>query len=86
MSVITCPKCNCQLEVKLSFASGPRAPSSPTDDVGLLLEQAEDRNLNKWEQEFITSLRARYDEYGDRVMVSEKQMATLRNIASGESR
>jgi hypothetical protein len=41
MSLPTCPKCGCQIEVKLTYAAGPkRDPESPTDDVGLLLQQA----------------------------------------------
>lgn len=84
MSLPTCPKCGCQLEVKLSYAAGKRSPEAPTDDVGLLLEQAEERNLNAWEKEFIGQLRERYDQYGTRVKVSEKQMGILQKIASGE--
>lgn len=84
MSLPTCPQCGCQLEVKLSFASGPkREPEAPLDDVGVLLQQAEERTLNPWESEFIGQLRERYDQYGTRVRLSEKQRDTLNKIASG---
>ncbi len=63
-------------------------PASSTNgnsgDIGELLDQAEGGKMTKWEETFITDLRARYDQYKERTKVSEKQMAILHKIANGE--
>jgi hypothetical protein len=82
MSIAVCPKCNCQLEVKLTFASGPKS-ATPSSDIGALLAEAELRDLNQWESDFIGKLRERYDQYGDRVMLTDKQREKLEKIAGG---
>ncbi len=84
MSIITCPKCNCQLEVRLSFASGPKS-STPSGDLGELIAAANDRadKLNAWEADFMKQLNERYEQYGERTKLSDKQMAALQKIAAG---
>ena len=103
-AVVTCPKCQCQLEVKLSFAAGPKravvaaesaSASTSTEPaskgltkIGEWLEFCVRRSasglLNAWEEEFVSSLMERYEEYGDRVKLSEKQMEILERIADGK--
>lgn len=83
---IQCPKCKCVLEVKLVAAppmqaGDPRAEAGP---IGELLDQIDDKKLNKWEQEFVGSLRERYEEYGERTKLSEKQREILERIVNGE--
>lgn len=88
MSIAVCPKCQCQLEVKLAFASGPKSAKPSTteavDDVGSLLDAIEDGALNAYESDFISSTRARYAEYGSRIRMTDKQMNMLRKIATGD--
>lgn len=96
-AIVECPKCKCQLEVTVKFASGPKRPAiEPPKELPPLvagytilerLEQCEERrDLNAWEKEFVDSLRERYDEYGDRVKLSPKQREVLESIAEGKRR
>lgn len=54
-----------------------------TGEIGELLDQIDDRSLDAWQKEFITGLRERYEEYGERVKLSPKQWEKLREIAGG---
>lgn len=86
---LRCPKCNVDLEVRLTAAPPMQADqvkprTNGGGNIQELLEEAEARDLNPWEQEFIGSLRTRFDQYGARTKMSEKQMGILRKIASGE--
>lgn len=89
MALPTCPNCHCQLEVKLIFASGPKsaATSSELDmeEFVQLLEAGEARydELDEYDKKFIEGTRERYDQYGPRIKMSDKQMAKLRQIAAG---
>lgn len=86
MSLPTCPKCGCQLEVSLKFASGPKsaAKGPSSGPVGQLLEECEAQSLNQWEADFVGKLRERYDQYGERTLLSEKQRGILDKIIAGE--
>ena len=85
---LKCPKCNCVLEVRLTAAPPMQADNwggggedSGTGDLGELLAAAEANATKDHEIEFVRSTRERYDQYGDRTKMSEKQLAWLRRIA-----
>ena len=89
MSLPTCPKCGCQLDIKITYAAGPKSDNPPSKGLSRVaewLEEAEDRTLDAWQSEFVGSLRERYDKYGDRVKLSDKQLEILQRIAEGKSR
>ena len=46
-----------------------------------LLEDAEAGADGDWETEFVDDLRNRYDEYGERMFLSDRQLEILRRIA-----
>lgn len=48
------------------------------------LSEAEDRAKGAWEEQFVSDLRDRFDEYGSRMYVSDKQVEVLRRIAGDE--
>jgi len=88
-TVIECPHCKNQLQLdsRLTFASGPRSsePASGSDDLGALLGQIMDDGLTGQVAEFVTQTRERYEKYGSRTRMSEKQLAWLKRIADGET-
>ena len=59
--------------------------SSALGDLGELLSQIDDDSLSGKAADFVTQTRARFEQYGKRTMMSEKQMSWLRKIASGET-
>ena len=83
---LKCCKCGTVLEVRLTAAPPMQAKkglktSNASSDVGELLESVDDDNLTEWEIEFFNKTQDRYDEYGDRIQMSDKQMEMLRRIA-----
>lgn len=50
-------------------------------NIGDLIERAEAAASTEWEQNFTADMRERYDRFGDRIIVSPKQMAALERIA-----
>lgn len=87
MPIVVCPSCKNQLEVKLTFASGPKNSSSQREsvdssDVGDLLDSVDMGNLNDFEREFIEQTKERFAKYKDNIRMSDKQMAVLRKIAA----
>jgi hypothetical protein len=82
---VTCPKCKCVLEVRLTAAPPMQSQSREADgEIGALLSQIDDAALNDWEADFIGKLRERYAQYGERVLLSDKQRGILDKIASGK--
>ncbi len=56
---------------------------SRSTDVGALLEQIHDDELEtEFEIDFIRQTRERFAQYGERIRMSEKQMACLQKIAA----
>lgn len=82
---IPCPKCGAQIDVRLSLATPREAGSMETGGkIGELLAQINDGALNAWEQDFMGKLRERYEQYGERTKLSEKQEAIFNKIVRGE--
>jgi hypothetical protein len=76
-----CP--NCQVELRLTKVSGGGEQSVPVSDLGALLSECEGQPMDAWNQEFYRKLRERFEQYGEATFVSEKQLAILRKIATG---
>lgn len=49
-----------------------------------LLDEAENNAANAWEENFVSDLRGKFNEYGIRMFLSESQQEHLERIASGE--
>ena len=49
-----------------------------------LLDEAYDNASGRWEENFVSDIRDRYDEHGIRMFLSEKQDEILQKIASGD--
>jgi hypothetical protein len=84
-TIIECPGCRAQLSVKLSFASGPRV-SKPQEsvfapDLGTLLDSINRDNLEGRELEFYDKQKERYEQYGEKTLISEKQLKWLNDLA-----
>lgn len=79
-----CPHCDQPIDVR--FVKAPPMQSATLNtssgDVGELLGLVNDTALNQWEQEFIASIRERFEKYGERTLVTEKQLENLRKIAA----
>jgi hypothetical protein len=96
MAIHACPKCGSQLEIKLSFASGPKSAqqqpqrsfgdkeSVDTSRLRELLEAIDDDSLKGEAQGFVQQTRERFKQYGDRIMLSAKQMAWLEKLAGNK--
>ena len=78
--MITCPKCKCVLEVRLT-AAPPMQSTAEKGKIGELLDRVNHERLNMWEREFIEKLLERYVQYGERVLLTEKQCEVLERIA-----
>lgn len=46
-----------------------------------LLEKARMNAANDWEESFVADMRARYDQYGKRMFISDSQQRNLERIA-----
>ncbi len=55
--------------------------SREDDDIGTLIEAAEAAASTEWEQNFMSDMRDRYDQYGDEMFLSDKQRAVLERLA-----
>lgn len=49
-----------------------------------LLYEAESNAKGAWEEEFVDSMIARYDEYAERMFISDRQLEILERIAEGK--
>ena len=54
------------------------------DDFDDLLEQAKSEASGQWEENFCDEMRAKYQEYGERMYISDKQLEILHRIAKDE--
>jgi hypothetical protein len=61
-----------------------KVPGSETE-VGIMLQSIDRQNLNPFETSFVNGTLERYEKYGDRIKMSDKQMDTLRKIAAEKS-
>jgi len=50
-------------------------------DFGDLLDEAKDNASGSWEENFVDDLRDKFEAYGDRMYLSEKQEEILQRIA-----
>lgn len=50
-------------------------------DFGDLMDEAEDEAKGSWEENFVSDIRDKFDSYGDRMYLSEKQEEILKRIA-----
>jgi hypothetical protein len=89
MAQTLCPKCRCQLEVKLIDVSGPRSLPEPeeADLSGLeeMLETINVDNLDPRALDFVIKTRERFEKWGKTIRMSPKQMKWLRSIAAGKA-
>lgn len=88
--ITECPSCHAQVVVKLSFASAPRkstqsSPSVSTDNLEELLDSIDMTSLDEMSFDFVNKTKARFEQYGTKTIMSDKQMAWLRKLASGIS-
>ena len=49
-----------------------------------LLEDARMNAANDWEESFVADMKTRYDQYGQRMYISEAQQTTLERIANDD--
>lgn len=85
------PKCpHCDQPIDVRFIKAPPMQSQQQGrivpdnaDIGSLLEQINDDDLDSASSEFVSQTRERFAQYGDRTKMSEKQMAWLRKLAAG---
>lgn len=49
-----------------------------------LLDEAENNAANSWEENFVSDLKSKFNEYGIRMFLSESQKDHLERIADGE--
>ncbi len=85
-----CPHCNENLDVRLIKAPSNSGSSSErstegadASGLGDILEQIhEDELEHQNEIDFVKQTRERFEQYGDRTRMSEKQMTWIRKIAA----
>ena len=86
---MNCPHCGkvviARLEKDSNVGTSQPAVNVDPSDLGDLLALATSLPLSEWEQQFVSDQKERFEKYGERIRVSEKQMATLRKIVNGDS-
>ncbi len=84
-----CPYCQQYINVTLSQAGGAQqresGPAKSSGSIGALLDSIEDDALEGAAAKFVGETRSRYEQYGERTRLSEKQLAWLQRIAGGET-
>ncbi len=83
---MNCPHCGKVVLAKLTKDDATHetsATASDVGDVGGLLDRIHDDELETdFEIDFMRQTRERFKQYGDRIRMSDKQMACLRKIAA----
>ena len=83
---LTCPSCGCLLELSATKAPAQQstapASSASTSDLGGLLDSIDETGLEDPAASFVSDMRDRYEQYGERTKCSEKQLAWLRKLAN----
>lgn len=84
-----CPHCQKNIDVQFIKAPDNAQPSkqegdSDTADLGELLGMIDEASLTGASLDFVTQTRERFAKYKGKTRMSDKQMAWLRKIASGE--
>ncbi len=81
---LKCP--NCSQELELSATKAPAMQSSDgstaSHDVDELLGMINVTELNEAESKFVSDVSIRLAQYGERIRMSDKQMAWLRKLAN----
>jgi hypothetical protein len=83
-----CPHCQKEITVKLTagFGGGTsfNPPSEPADtsDLEGLMNSIDENVLNDFEKQFYEKLKPRYEKWGAKTAMSEKQMGVLRRMAN----
>lgn len=54
------------------------------DDLLRLIEEAESSTANEWEEEFVSDMKERAENWGRRLFVSDRQMEILERIANDD--
>lgn len=54
------------------------------DEFQELIDDAEMNAANDWEEQFVADISNKFEEYGIRMFISEKQREILERIANGE--
>lgn len=87
----TCPHCKKPLEVEIRLTGAPPMQSSGVngdpaqESLESLLNAIDDRQIqDPKEAEFIIQTRERFEKYGSRTMMSEKQLNWLKRIRDNQ--
>lgn len=62
---------------EMTVATEFEAPSDFTE----LLDDAESNATTGWEMDLVADLKAKYDKYGDKMFISQKQIDALNRVA-----
>ena len=80
-----CPHCQQPIDVRLIKAPAMQSQESGNagSSLGDLLESIDMAAIDGKNYDFVTQVKERFEQYGDRTMMSDKQMAWLRKLAAG---
>lgn len=85
-----CPHCSKSFEVEIRFTKAPAMQSERVlkdrNDIGEMLSVIDEDELDDMAAKFVTETRERFEQYGARTRMSEKQLRWLERIANGEFR
>ena len=88
-----CPHCSKEVllvkdDGKHGNATPPaeRSPNAKLEagELDALLDACRTAETTPWEDQFLIDFNVKFDKYGDKMFVTEKQLKTLRKIADGE--
>lgn len=54
------------------------------DEFEEILDDAEMNAANDWEEEFVSDMKQKFEQYGIRMFISERQIEIIERIANGE--
>lgn len=80
-----CPQCQTELRLVKVAGSGETQPNNGDSELKALLDSIVDDTISGAALEFVTKTRERFEQYGPRTRMSEKQIGWLKDIADGKS-
>lgn len=64
--------------------SGKVQDSYTHDEFEEILDDAEMNAANDWEESFVSDMKQKFEQYGIRMFISERQIEIIERIANGE--
>lgn len=93
MATHKCPHCSKPFELEVRFTKAPEMQSdsvrpavNAATNLGALLDSINEDELDAAAAKFVRETKERFEQYGAKTRMSEKQLGWLQRIADGDNR